>query len=94
MNTCEKISAFKDDIFHLLHTKFNIAQNRLSVLEEKGYFGTGGLLAVRDLVYLVYFLEKKYDVTFMEEDYNNPDFYTVEGLSCILREKKDDLSTG
>lgn len=40
----------------------------------------------RDLVYLIYLLEKKYDIVFSEDDIDNVSMYTINGLSEIVSE--------
>jgi len=77
----------REDVLNLLNARFGIAQNRFSDIEENDFFGIDGLLTIRSLVYLVHFLEEKYSILFTEVDYNNPNFYTLEGLSCILEKR-------
>jgi len=77
----------REEILHLLNVRFGIAQNRFSDIEENDFFGIDGLLTIRSLVYLVHFLEEKYNIIFTETDYNDPNFYTPEGLSCILEKR-------
>ena len=38
------------------------------------------------LVYLIYLLEKKYDIVFSEDDIDNVSMYTINGLSEIVSE--------
>ena len=74
-----------EDIFDILETKFNIHLDRKSGnILEKNLFGNDIRLVSREMVYLVYMLEQKYEITFNDKDMDNMKFYTISGISDII----------
>ena len=53
---------------------------------DQYFFGKIIKFKARDLVYLIYLLEKKYDIVFSEDDIDNVSMYTINGLSEIVSE--------
>lgn len=70
----------------LLCTRFEVPKKFIQNMEnEEGlFFGVRSLIGPRDLVYLVYLLEKQYNICFGEAEYDNPKFYSLAGLSEII----------
>ena len=76
------------DIFDILESKFNIHLDRASGnILEKNLFGNDIRLVSREMVYLVYMLEQKYEITFNDKDMDNMKFYTISGISDIICER-------
>ena len=53
-------------------------------IKDQNFFGKIIKFKARDLVYLIYLLEKKYDIVFSEDDIDNVSMYTINGLSEIV----------
>lgn len=81
----------QEEIENLLHDRFDISEDLVS--GEDNFFGIRGLLAPRELTYLSYLLEMQYGIQFRMEDYDDPRFYSISGLSeivaNILSEKRE-----
>lgn len=76
------------DIFDILDAKFNIHLDRASSnILEKNMFGNDIRLVSREMVYLVYMLEQKYEINFNDKDMDNMEFYTISGISDIICER-------
>lgn len=58
----------------------------IKTLRIRIFFGKIIKFKARDLVYLIYLLEKKYDIVFSEDDIDNVSMYTINGLSEIVSE--------
>lgn len=66
---------------------------REEVLDDnEQLFGEVINLDPRDMVYLIYLLETKFDIRFSKQDIDNLDIFTLSGLRKILIQKmqKDD----
>lgn len=69
----------------LLHTSFHVhIKDVLTEGVDCPFFGIHGLLNPRELTYLTYLLEINYDIKFNEDNYDDPMFYSVDGLSAIV----------
>jgi len=72
-------------IENLLETKFFLPQD-VVFTENRDYpfFGLRSILSPRGLTYLTYLLEKYYRIQFGAEEYDDPMFYSLDGLSEII----------
>ena len=59
----------------------------LDKADDAHFFGRQWQLDAYQLVYLGHFLEQNYAVRFEPEDYDGPDFFTVNGLSRLVARK-------
>lgn len=75
----------RKEIVNLLRDRFDISRD-LEPGEENDFFGLRGLLAPRDLTYLSYLLEMRYDIQFGMKEYDDLRFYHISGLSEIIAE--------
>lgn len=66
----------------------------MEAAEGKDYpfFGLRGLLGPRELAYLTYLLETRYGIQFGMEEYDDPAFYSLDGLSGIVTQWMKDKS--
>lgn len=76
----------RKDIENLLYDRFDISKNLDLNDGEDNFFGEYGLLEPRELTYLAYMLENKYDIQFSMEEYDDIRFYNLSGLSEIIAE--------
>jgi len=67
-----------------LRVKFNMFDENTNSMH---FFGQQLNLGARDLVYLMYLLEKHFKIHFTESDIDNSAFYTLDGLVRITYDK-------
>lgn len=74
------------EIEMLLHTRFGVSDNFTveGSDEDDAFFGLRSLLEPRELTYLAFMLETRYGIRLGIEEYDNPKFYSVRGLSEIV----------
>ena len=82
-----KTEQISQSIFEILENNFDLKldKNNKNILDQN-FFGKIIKFKARDLVYLIYLLEKKYDIVFSEDDIDNVYMYTINGLSEIVSE--------
>lgn len=76
-------------IVDVLKDKLNVLISSPNVkdISNLNFFGNGISISHRDMVYLFYLLEKKYNVKFTENDIDNSLFYTIGGIRDIIASK-------
>ena len=73
--------------FMILENNFDLKLDKNNKnIKDQNFFGKIIKFKARDLVYLIYLLEKKYDIVFSEDDIDNVSMYTINGLSEIVSE--------
>lgn len=73
------------NIENLLRTRFYMFRDfALTENRDYSFFGHRSLLSPRELTYLSHLLEMQYNIRFCAGDYDNPMFYSVNGLSEIV----------
>lgn len=72
------------EIENLLQDRFEMPEEFVPGGEEDNFFGLRGLLGPRELTYLAYMLEQRYAIQFSMEEYDDPRFYSLSGLSEIV----------
>ncbi len=72
----------------LLHTRFGVSENFTAESSDgdDAFFGLRSLLEPRELTYLAFMLETRYGIRFGMDEYDDPKFYCVRGLSEIVAE--------
>ena len=76
-----KTEQISQSIFEILENNFDLKLDKNNKnIKDQNFF------KARDLVYLIYLLEKKYDIVFSEDDIDNVSMYTINGLSEIVSE--------
>jgi hypothetical protein len=75
----------RKEIENLLRTRLYLPSD-IILIEGRDYpfFGLRGLLNSRGLTYLTHLLETQYDIRFGMEEYDDPMFYSLDGLSEIV----------
>lgn len=76
----------KKEIENFLKDRFDFPEDFVPGGEEDEFFGLRGLLHPRELTYLAYLLEQYYGIRFSMEEYDDPRFYSISGLSEIVAE--------
>lgn len=76
----------RGEIETLLCDRFGLTEKRISENAEGNFFGVRGLLKSRELTYLAYLLEMRYDIRFGMEEYDDQRFYSLPGLSELVSE--------
>lgn len=71
-------------IVNLLHVYFGYFDNIEFNDKDYNFFGLHGVLGPRELTYLTYMLEMRYDIQFNMKEYDEPEFYSLNGLSEII----------
>lgn len=84
----------KIEIENLLCTKFEMSEDFTSENKNKDFFGLRALLKPRELTYLAYMLEMRYNIRFSVDDYDDPRFYNLTGLSEIVAEMLNNKYVG
>ena len=80
----------QDAICDILHNRFGISSNLKEKVEDRDlFFGKNGLIHAREMTYLVYILEEEYGIKFGIQEYDDPRFYCLSGLSQIVIELID-----
>ncbi len=74
------------EIENFLQVRFDLPEDFVPGREEYEFFGLRGLLHPRELTYLAYLLEQRYGIRFRMEEYDDPRFYSLSGLSEIVAE--------
>ena len=91
MNICandDKVqNEIRQGVLDLLSERFGVAPDKFPGGDAGHFWGAAGPLDVVDMVYLVHFLEGKHGIQFTEADYDNPDFYTLDGLVGAIMQK-------
>jgi len=90
MDLCVKqVSAqtkIRQDILDILSMRLGVSAKKAQT--RGGHFGgVDGPLSPREMVYLVHILEDKYGIHFSEIDFDDPFFYTIDGLTHIIEQK-------
>ena len=82
-----KTEQISQSIFEILENNFDLKLDKNNKnIKDQNFFGKIIKFNARDLVYLIYLLEKKYDIVFSEDDIDNVSMYTINGLSEIVSE--------
>ena len=82
-----KTEEISQSIIEILENNFDLKLNKnIKNIKEQNFFGKFIKFKARDLVYLVFLLEKKYDIVFNQADIDNVSMYTINGLSEIISE--------
>ena len=82
-----KTEQISQSIFEILENNFDLKLDKNNKnIKDQNLFGKIIKFKARDLVYLIYLLEKKYDIVFSEDDIDNVSMYTINGLSEIVSE--------
>lgn len=82
-----KTEQISQSIFEILENNFDLKLDKNNKnIKDQNLFGKIIKFKARDLVYLIYLLEKKYDIVFSEGDIDNVSMYTINGLSEIVSE--------
>ena len=82
-----KTEQISQSIFEILENNFDLKLDKNNKnIKYQNFFGKIIKFKARDLVYLIYLLEKKYDIVFSEDDIDNVSMYTINGLSEIVSE--------
>ena len=80
-----KTEQISQSIFEILENNFDLKLDKNNKnINDQNFFGNIIKFKARDLVYLIYLLEKKYDIVFSEDDIDNVSMYTINGLSEIV----------
>jgi len=78
----------RQDILNLLNTRFGVLPDKVQA--NGGHlWGTRDLLNPCGMVYLVHILEDRYEVRFSETNFDDPPFYTIDGLVHIIAQKRN-----
>ena len=85
----EKHAMVNQFIIHILIERFDVALSRFPINRKEHFFGVNGLLCARDMIYLVHILEEKYDIVFTEADFDDLNFYTLDGLMQNIEHKRN-----
>lgn len=82
-----KTEEISQSIIEILENNFDLKLNKnIKNIKEQNFFGKFIKFKARDLVYLIFLLEKKYDIVFNQADIDNASMYTINGLSEIISE--------
>lgn len=82
-----KTEQISQSIFEILENNFDLKLDKNNKnIKDQNFFGKIIKFKARDLVYLIFLLEKKYDIVFSEDDIDNVSMYTINGLSEIVSE--------
>ena len=82
-----KTEQISQSIFEILENNFDLKLDKNNKnIKDQNFFGKIIKFEARDLGYLIYLLEKKYDIVFSEDDIDNVSMYTINGLSEIVSE--------
>lgn len=76
----------RKEIENFLKSRFDVPEDFAQGGEYDNFFGLRGLLHPRELTYLAYILEQRYDIQFRMKEYDDPRFYSISGLSEIIAE--------
>jgi len=91
MGACVKGASIQEkirqDMFDLLSMQFGILLDKFQAKNKSHLWGIDGPLSPIEMVYLVHILEDKYSICFSEMDFEDPCFYTVDGLIHIIEQK-------
>jgi hypothetical protein len=74
----------REDILDILKNHFDIEYRNTDDYDSLNFFSMNMKLNIRNMVYMVLLLEKKYNIRFTENDYDSSEFYTLNGLCKIL----------
>ncbi len=85
-NKYSVLEEIRKEIENLLYTRFELSKKLVLDYGNDTFFGLRGLLVPRELTYLAYMLEQQYGVQFTMEEYDDPRFYSLSGLSEIVAE--------
>jgi len=77
----------RQDILELLNIQFGASLDKVQSDSDMHFWGLDSSLEPYDMVYLVYMLEDKYGISFLEEDFDDQRFYTLDGLVHIIEQK-------
>ncbi len=85
---CEMIvpDEIQKEIKILLFDRFGLTEDIMLQNEDGNFFGERGLLNPRELTYLAYMLEQRYNIQFSMREYNDQRFYNLSGLSTMIAE--------
>jgi len=78
----------RDWLFRIINENFG--RDLRSMKDDQGEMNLFGLhihLSARDMVYMFYLIEKKFDIMLNEDDVDNDRFYTINGLIDIITSK-------
>lgn len=76
----------RKEIENILHTRFEVFEDFDLKGNDYAFFGLHNLLSPRELTYLAYMLEAQHGICFGMEEYDDPRFYNLGGLSEIVAE--------
>lgn len=82
-----KTEQISQSIFEILEKNFDLKLDKNNKnIKDQNFFGKIIKFKARDLVYLVFLLEQKYNIDFNQDDIDNVSMYTINGLSEIIAE--------
>ena len=55
--------------------------------DDEHFFSKGIGIAAREMIAVLFDIEKKFEVSFTEEEIQSDDFYTLTGISRIIHRK-------
>jgi len=79
----------RQDILDLLSMRFGVLSDKIQTSVGGHLWATRDLLDPCGMVYLVHILEGTYGIRFSETDFDDPLFYTIDGLAHIIAQKRN-----
>ena len=76
----------RQNILDILQKQFDISPDKFQASDGSHFWGVAGPLDSYEMVYLVYILEDKYGISFSESEFDDPRFYTLDGLAHIIEQ--------
>lgn len=82
----DKQQKIREEIENILCTRFMVSQDLLCGMEsaDDTFFGSQCGIGPRDMTYLAYILETRFNICFGKKEYEDPRFYSLVGLSEIV----------
>lgn len=77
----------RHDILDVLGAKFGVTEDYFKYKEIDYLWAADSSFSDIDMVYLMHIVEDRFDVQFNEQDFDNPVFYTLTGMSDIVFSK-------
>lgn len=62
-------------------------EKSIIAMTDIAFFGEPLYFTAKDMLYLFYFIESKWNISLEKSDVDNPYFYTLSGLTQIIRSK-------
>lgn len=86
-NDMKKHADIRQSIINSLNSRFCLPSDNLPTGIDGGFWGVNSPIDALDIVYLVYILETEYDIFFSGIDFDDPSFFTMEGLTELIMQK-------